>query len=204
MRTITPKQGTPVANFYTNGNGSGKKATFGGVAFWLKGISPHCSNDRLSPYRERAAYLVDKMLSLNIVPHTILMLSGGKLVSAQKFIDGREPDYNDKKPAKMNIFDFLIGNPDRHIGNWLIEGKKVWAIDNAYSFDTDTLRHRLSKEPNVIGLSPADKTRLISKIRLVLSDTQKVHKRLDSLIGEEETHQLISRLINTLKTLERE
>lgn len=44
---------------------------------------------------------------------------------------------------KFVILDFVIGNQDRHFENFLIKGKKVFAIDNGFAFP--------SKKPTGIG-----------------------------------------------------
>lgn len=35
---------------------------------------------------------------------------------------------------KMGVFDCIIGNTDRHRGNFLVKDRKVYAIDHGYSF----------------------------------------------------------------------
>jgi hypothetical protein len=190
LRTITPKEGTPVA-VIDRKNSYGKKSTINGVCVYIKGQSLTGSDGDKSPYNERAAYLVDKMLNLKLVPTTVLRLVDGKLVSAQRWVNGKPPKYEDNPPL-LRLFDYLIHNTDRHGGNWLIEGGKVWAIDNAYSF-YDSNYNRYGDEV-AHNLSKVDKAKLRKRLQLVLTEPQKIHKQLDGLIGNDETDALISRM----------
>ncbi len=46
---------------------------------------------------------------------------------------------------KFVIIDFLDGNLDRHFGNWMLAGKKIFAIDNGYSMPP---QHTSSRRTN--------------------------------------------------------
>ena len=199
LRSITPKEGTPTASISGNGwrSSNGEKTTISGIVVWIKGQSPTWeSTPELSPYNERAAYLVNKMLGLRSVPTTVLRLKNGKLVSAQRWVKGKKPNMTHCPPI-LNLFDYIIRNNDRHAGNWLIKPSgKVWAIDNAYSF-TD----RGSQVPDCKELPEDDKTKLKKKLQSILAEPQKIHKMLDSLIGKEKTDALISRMADVLAEL---
>lgn len=195
LRTMTPKKGTPTAV-----TSCGKKTKIKGIAVWVKGTSPNYEDDSLSPYNERAAYLVDKMLSLNLVPTTVLRLARGRVVSAQKWVNADRPEKSN--PPLLRLFDYLISNTDRHSGNWLVEkGGKVWAIDNAYSF------RRLDRhegEGADQDLSKVNKAKLRKRLQSILTEPQKIHKRLDSLIGKGKTGALISRMRQVSEIIEQE
>lgn len=91
--------------------------------------------------KERAAYVVDKFLNLNFVPATVLRNIGGETGSFQEFITHAKTgiEISDNKIPQeqlkeLRFFDFLIGNGDRHDRNFLIKGKKIFAIDHHSSF----------------------------------------------------------------------
>jgi hypothetical protein len=194
LKTVTPKEGTPTANWKCC---SGKKVTICGVKVWVKGVS--CNEDwQKSPYNERAAYLVDKMLHLNLVPITVLRLRSGKVVSAQRWIKSTKLKGN--KPPILHLFDYLIHNTDRHDGNWLMQGNKVWAIDNAYSFYTSDYARFYN---NAQDLSPIYRAKLRKRLQLVLAEPQKIHEKFDWLIGEHETSALIDRMIRIVRDIDR-
>lgn len=92
---------------------------------------------------ERAAYIADRFLNLDLVPPTVIRDIGGKTGSLQQFISNAQTGFEavakeTKIPEKelriLAIFDFLIGNTDRHYGNFLIKGAKIFAIDHHLSF----------------------------------------------------------------------
>jgi len=193
MRSITPKKGTPTAQLY-NKKGSGQKSKIDGVTVWLKGESPTWADDRQSPCNERAAYLVNRMLRLNMVPTTVLRLHEGKLVSAQKWVTGKVP--TNTCPAMLRVFDYIIANCDRHEGNWRVDGKKVWAIDNAYTFtERENGTYELS---HLQDLSNARIARLKKWLERALADKETLHKKFDSLLGESKTDALIKRMEHAL------
>jgi len=95
--------------------------------------------------REKAAYLVDSQLGFGMVPETKIVEYGDMGIgSVQKWIEkGKnvqgDPDkfvygLDEDASWKSGLFDAIIGNIDRHSGNWLIEDSKVWLIDNGFSF----------------------------------------------------------------------
>ena len=139
-RTITPQKGIRTAHC------RGRKDKIRGIKVYLKGSSPTAGLMQNSPYYERAAYIINVMLGLKLVPPTILYLvknsyDDGKdeLMSAMKLVRGKRPSRReDDKPIVLDVFDYIIANTDRHDGNWLIKPSgRVWAIDNAYAFNTD-------------------------------------------------------------------
>lgn len=97
--------------------------------------------------RERLAYTVSKEMGIKNVPTTVLRKIDDKLGSAMHWIDDAtvagDLKYSDmsvymrknykKLEAKMNVFDSLIYNSDRHTGNYLIGKKDFIYIDNGAS-----------------------------------------------------------------------
>ena len=104
-----------------------------------------------------AAYRLDKMMDLNMVPPCVSREVNGKPSAVDWWVDdvqfdeqGRQeknadpPDLNywSKQLNDIRDFDQLIYNEDRNEGNLLIDKDwKVWAIDHSRSFRTNpTLR----------------------------------------------------------------
>lgn len=113
-----------------------------------QGIWKAHSNISSNSRAEVAATLVDRHLGTNMVPVTVyrevdgvkgsVQLKVGKLKDGSKFIDD---------PEVTNLFDSLIGNFDRHRGNYLITEKgQIVAIDNGVSFREDMLKY-----DNILG-----------------------------------------------------
>lgn len=104
-------------------------------------------------HREALSWEIDRYLGLNLVPETRLVKINGKTGSLQYFRGDavteaefalkfrRSPlrDLKDEDVYNSTIFDFLIGNTDRHGKNWMrvVEGRgkgKMILIDNGYAF----------------------------------------------------------------------
>jgi len=95
--------------------------------------------DRKGYLREAAAYEVAKVVGMDdLVPPTVVREVNGKEGSLQLFCSGvpamahrplgRYDGEVDSKRAAA--FDFIMGNTDRHLGNWLVKGDKLRLIDN--------------------------------------------------------------------------
>ena len=104
---------------------------------------------------ERSAYLIDRFLGINLTPPTAVRMLDGEIGSMQEFIPdakswsefqeeayaigdyGPLPKSLSKKRRsdlmKMWVFDLIIGNFDRHSGNFLIQGDTLYAIDHGHS-----------------------------------------------------------------------
>ena len=103
-----------------------------------------------------AAYELDKMLGLNMVPVTVERKYNGEKGAVQWWIEnamtegdrkekGLEPPDKDawnRAIFKVRLFDNLIYNIDRNLGNLLITPDwKVWMIDHSRCFkNLDTLK----------------------------------------------------------------
>jgi uncharacterized protein YlzI (FlbEa/FlbD family) len=198
LKTITPKPGTPTATVRDDKDKwkRGKSGVIDGVKVWIKGDSPTGGSGdyNRSPYHERAAYLINQMLCLKIVPPTAIRLIDGKVVSAQKFVRGRRPDI--ARPPLLELFDYIINNTDRHDGNWFVKPSgRVWAIDNALTFGT------YIENFDVRGLKLPYRIRY--HLMQAVDNPQRFHRRLDSLIGEEAVNAVMERIQKVVKKISR-
>ncbi|GIL18517.1 MAG: hypothetical protein BroJett040_22680 [Oligoflexia bacterium] len=106
-------------------------------AVW-KPLPKHSRQDNL----EVAAYLVDHMLGLDVVPMTVPRAVNGQNGSMQYYIADaqsgnkhREYYHRKKGPMSLRLLDYLISNSDLWGGNLLVTPSgKVIAIDNAATF----------------------------------------------------------------------
>lgn len=93
--------------------------------------------------REAFAYTLDKKLGVGLVPPTVWRgkrenASFQSMISEAKSgfeLDRDEVHTRDPEQfGKMSLLDILLGNTDRHEGNFLIDKRgKVWAIDHGLS-----------------------------------------------------------------------
>lgn len=95
---------------------------------------------------EEAAYETAKALGYDVVPPTVRTAREGETVSTQAWVDDcmmamdldvDTVQYMDHVSARqMMILDTVIGNADRHSGNWIVRGTdgKVFAIDHGACF----------------------------------------------------------------------
>lgn len=94
-------------------------------------------------HREQAASRVADVVGLgDLVPKTEVIEHKGKIGSLQEFVGDAQiamelplsQAYDGKEDrARAAAFDFVMGNTDRHEGNWLIAGGKLKLIDNGLS-----------------------------------------------------------------------
>ncbi len=99
--------------------------------------------------RERSAYLVSRFLDLDLVPPTVIRVIDGEIGSIQQFIPGRtksafevcfsseglkELKEYESELMKLWIFDFIVRHCDRQPFNVFLKDKKIYAIDNSFSF----------------------------------------------------------------------
>ena len=115
----------------------------------IKTITPNRSEAWYDSYRsEIAAYELDKLLELNMVPPTVERRVKGNLVSMQLWIEEcvsyktvmhtPRPDVDawNRDLRRMIVFDNLIVNIDRNEGNMLIDpAGNLILIDHSRAFD---------------------------------------------------------------------
>ncbi len=98
--------------------------------------------------REAAASLVADILGFgDLVPQTTIRKVDGRIGSAQQYVPDAIPAEETDDPrgygspqasARAAVFDYIIGQMDRHSGNWLVTPDwKIVLIDNGFSFPTE-------------------------------------------------------------------
>ena len=130
----------------------------GGVdgIFKVDGSDIFCSS--CGAHREVAVYRIDQLLGFDLTPMTVfhdIDHEGDRLTgSTMYFVHGaaRPSDVGRKKPDRLRIFDAIIGNSDRHSGNWLVrEDGSIVAIDHNRAFE-----YRPSTRPKTCWESQVD------------------------------------------------
>jgi hypothetical protein len=118
----------------------------------VKDLPPGRKSGYWESYRsEIAAYELDRMLELNMVPPTVEKRVNGNMMSAQMFIDRcvwlkelkgqQSPDVEgwNRQVHRHRVFDNLIANIDRNAGNLLVYRTPQWhlvLVDHSRCFTT--------------------------------------------------------------------
>jgi hypothetical protein len=128
-----------------------------------KVLPPGMYNGYHESYKtEVAAYEIDKLLELNMVPPTVERTVNGQTGAAVMWINGtknfKELGGVPSPPARFiglwnrelvdaKMFDDFIGNTDPNLGNWLVDSDwNIVLIDHSRSFDpAKTLTHELTR-----------------------------------------------------------
>jgi hypothetical protein len=90
--------------------------------------------------REKAAYIIDCILGFNMVPQVRIARYHGKVGSLQYWVEDASPSdatlktYSSEDIWKAGLFDIIIGQTDRHSGNFLTKLNKPILIDNGFAF----------------------------------------------------------------------
>lgn len=118
-------------------------------AAW-KMLPPGRPNGYWESYKsEIAAYELDKLLGLGMVPPAVEKRVRGERGAAVLWIEGvqswkavenlpKPPKWN-REAVRMKMFDNLIGNIDRNAGNLLVDADwNLYLIDHSRAFVTDT------------------------------------------------------------------
>lgn len=144
------------------------------------------------PTRERAASVVADQLGVrDMLPATTTRTIGGEHGSLQALAeraDEPEPRKLDHETlARMRVFDFIIGNSDRHGGNVLWRNGQPVLIDHGYSFPsgppdyfmqpTNPPSRRLTKAL-VDAIAAIDETRLAGALHVAGLDVEAVRHTL--------------------------
>lgn len=134
------------------------------TSFVFKPLTPSRAHDYWESYKaEIAAYELDKLLGLGMVPPTVERRLKGKLGSAQLWVDNcslvrdrdttKAPDIGawNRQVYRQRIWDNLTGNIDRNQGNLLVdEAWNLILIDHSRAFTATTRMpfemHRIDRE----------------------------------------------------------
>lgn len=119
-------------------------------SFAWKPLSPGTRNGYFESYKsEIAAYELDKMLGLDMVPVAVERAVKGETGAAILWLERvrawetvlplPKPPSWDRELARMKMFDDLIGNGDRNKGNLLVDAEwHLFLIDHSRAFATDS------------------------------------------------------------------
>jgi hypothetical protein len=101
---------------------------------------------------EIAAYQLDRLLGLDMVPVTVERRVGGELASVQLWVEGcrmikdvdqaacPNPVEFAKQVCRQRVFDNLVANVDRNAGNILVDGQwNMVLIDHSRAFASNTM-----------------------------------------------------------------
>jgi hypothetical protein len=156
-----------------------------------------------------AAYRLDRLLDLRIVPVSVQRNYNGRPAAFTWWVDDVLMDEGErlKKDVKppdltcwnqqvrvLRVFDQLIANTDRNLGNLLITTNwRLWGIDHTRAF-------RRGSEPASLGnLTQVDRT-MLKKMKELTRDTLK--KELGGYIGSPEISALLARRDAIVKLFE--
>lgn len=167
---------------------------------------PH-NETPFSNYRaEVLAYELDQKLGFKLVPETVERTIGGTKGSVQLFKQSRR-DLKATKAAldKQEVFDYLICNPDRRAGNFLVAPNgDLISIDHGLAFRRKNV-DKVSLEstrPSVERFLRTDEgRRIIEKIRAAAKDSR-FEQQIKDYIGSEDAAVLKERMRQLLEVFE--
>jgi hypothetical protein len=163
------------------------------------------------PERQVAASMIAKLL----VPHIAVsaelakdasgsgvLLENAEGIPASEMIDYASDPISMHKPvydrvksqlSDLQAFDYLIGNVDRHVENYLIDGSTVRAIDNGLSFPTVGVSELAGIADSKFGGLPKGYTQELRTGLAKLSPEQ-LAQDIRPLVGDEAYAQFLDRL----------
>lgn len=120
------------------------------------GEAPHMRDNIKSGFsveRETTAYQLSKLVGDDLVPPTIERTINGERGSVQAFVKGRtgaEADpsdiTDDTQWYKAGMFDYVVGNTDRHLGNIMIgDDEHLHLIDHNLAFPDDEKATKINR-----------------------------------------------------------
>lgn len=182
----------------------------GASAVWkpVSGESKMLLRDNVRPGtqtgREKAAYIVDKAMGhLGNVPPVVERTLGGERGIVMSFVDDAQPAIGSKaaRPLdpssdgyrRMAILDNVIGNVDRHSGNWMVNSKgEPIPIDHGLAFPTKNGAQGVHahdfKEP--VSLKPSDR----QSLNQLLSQRESLTTELSPLLEQSSIDAMFSRV----------
>ena len=177
---------------------------------WKPRMGEHTSSWRFVPphqlyNREKAAYVVDRVLGFGMVPHVRIATYDGDIGSLQYWVEETSPadatlrTYSEEDIWKAGLFDLIIANTDRHSGNFLTKLNKPILIDNGFAFPSYAVKGSnrsliLSRFSYAIWDKPIPDI-LLAKIDRLTDDS--VKQKLSKYLGPK-TLELMYERIDTL------
>jgi hypothetical protein len=171
-----------------------KKEEMGLKTIW-KPFPPAGKGARGNYRSDIAAYELDKMLGLDMVPPTVERIIEGRPGNIQLWINGCRlykdlqrniPTTSDWKHqvSRMNLFDALIGNTGRDAGNNLLVDPNwdIVLVDHLLAFSNET---ELRNPPDQFD------RRLVTKLRTLREDD--LETRLKGILSEEDIRNILIR-----------
>jgi hypothetical protein len=156
-----------------------------------------------------AAYRIDRLIGLNMVPVSVTRRYGNDLAAFTWWIDDvmmeegtrlkqkKEAPDTEKWNEQMQlvrVFDQLIANTDRNVGNLLITSDwRIWPIDHTRAF-------RLNKEPKSLGNVTRCDREVLEKMKALDKETLK--KSLHDVLTGDEMDALLARRDAIVKHIE--
>lgn len=151
-----------------------------------------------TPIREAIVYQIDKIVGLGLVPKTMVIddtigsvqYDGAVQEWIPDAVDGYQIDKftaNQKKDfERLKVFDFIIGNDDRHLGNLLFDKNgKMYAIDNSACLVID-------KDEDILGFSDSIlyffSTHVIHDMPHVVEIIEKFYTNKDQILSLIDTY----------------
>jgi hypothetical protein len=147
-----------------------------------------------------AAYRLDKIMDLNMIPVSVLRKVGGKSSAVTWWVDdkmfddvdrkkqGIEPPNQDdwnKQMYVLRVFDQLIYNTDRNLGNLVIDKQwRMWMIDHTRAFRPQT---KLQNEKNLVMCD----RKLLASLRKL--DQETLDEQLQPFLTKGEIKALLAR-----------
>lgn len=117
----------------------------------LEAIWKPYKSTQVSAEAEVAAYKIDRFLGLNQTPATVLKTVNGELGSFQLKVTGPMKKSIEDQPVHSQMFDYLINNWDRNVGNYFVRSEgKIVNIDHGVAFGTELYAVDFTKSTNTI------------------------------------------------------
>ncbi|MBM4054991.1 MAG: hypothetical protein FJ264_10060 [Planctomycetes bacterium] len=150
-----------------------------------------------TPIREAMVYQIDKVVGLGLVPKTMVIddtigdirYNGSIQEWVKNAKDGYQIDkmtpHEKKDYERLMIFDFIIGNSDRHLGNTLFTGDgKIHAIDNNACLIIDKDEDILAFPDTIIDFFTKRVSHDISHVVELVETFYKNKEKILNLIGK--------------------
>jgi hypothetical protein len=162
-------------------------------AAWKSGGDRERGKGLRSDLAELAAYEIDKLMGLDMVPPTVPRLVEGQQGAITFWVNGvrvyrdaqeipNTPQWS-RQISRMKLYDSLIGNNGRNLANMIVDqNDNLLLIDHTRAFSSD----RTLKDPP----SQFDR-RLVEKLKAL--DTPQSRRHLKSVLGDDEIASLMAR-----------